>query len=57
MFRWISPVACVPEIVGCFASGETMRERTDPAAQPGYGSLGHLAQKRFERAERHFDRI
>src|SRR5450759_2354851 len=57
MFRRISRIASVPEIVGCFAGGETMGERANPAAQPGYGSLGHLAQERLERAERHFDRV
>src|SRR5271167_2089500 len=45
------------EIIAGLAGAEAARERADAAAEPAHSSLGNLAQKRLEFAERHLDRI
>lgn len=47
----------MPEVIGGLARAEAAREGTDAAAQTPDGSLGKLAQKRLELAERYLDRI
>ena len=47
----------MPEVIGCFAGGETTRERADPAPRARNCSLRRLAQTGLELAERQFDRV